>query len=393
MFNFTAPLPLALYIHIPWCVRKCPYCDFNSHALRSDLPEKQYINALIEDLERELPLIWGRRITSIFIGGGTPSLLSPEAIDRLLSELRARLSLNPDIEITLEANPGTFEQVKFSEFFSAGINRLSVGIQSFHSDLLQNLGRIHNGREAIDAVNIAHAAGFENINLDLMFGLPGQSKAQAEADIAAAVDLEPAHISFYQLTLEPNTFFYQQPPMLPKEDDIWDMQENCHAKLSASGYSQYEVSAFARDGMQSRHNLNYWKFGDYLGIGAGAHGKITNIPQQSIVRRWKIKHPQDYMNKVKTQEYIGGETRLTRTDASFEFMMNVLRLTEGFPSNLFTERTGLPVLRVEASLNQAQRQGLLIWDTHRICPTDKGKQFLNDLVAMFLPEENKKRGV
>ena len=386
MFNFTALPPLSLYIHIPWCVRKCPYCDFNSHEARQQpLPETDYITALIADLEQDLPAVWGRSIDSIFIGGGTPSLFSPASVDRLLSEVRARLAIQPTAEITMEANPGTWEAGKFREFRALGVNRLSLGIQSFDGEILKRLGRFHGSHEAFSAAETAHAVGFENFNLDLMYGLPGQSLAQALSDIEYAMALQPTHISLYQLTLEPNTAFYANPPTLPEDDILWEMQEQCQAKLAARHYGQYEISACAQPGRESRHNLNYWRFGDYLGIGAGAHAKISDAQSQGITRTWKVKNPRDYMAKAASRERLGGTRRLTRADAGMEFMMNALRLTHGFPTALFAEHTGLPISTVAAALAQAEQKTLLTWDIHNIRPTDLGKRFLNDLIALFLP--------
>ncbi|MEW5755041.1 MAG: radical SAM family heme chaperone HemW, partial [Pseudomonadota bacterium] len=326
MFNFTSLPPLSLYVHIPWCVRKCPYCDFNSHEGRQAIPEQRYIDALLLDLEQDLPRIWGRKVISIFIGGGTPSLFSPEAIDRLLSGIRARLALIPEAEITLEANPGTVEAGKFAEFRAAGINRLSIGIQSFSDYSLQQLGRIHGRKEALAAAEMAHEAGFDNFNLDLMFGLPGQTLKDAGDDVATAIALEPSHLSYYQLTLEPNTYFHAKPPTLPNEDLIWAIQEQGQTALAEAGFGQYEVSAYARgEARRCRHNLNYWQFGDYLGIGAGAHAKITEGARQSITRYWKLKQPEAYLEAANAVAFSGGEKELARKDVGIEFMMNALR--------------------------------------------------------------------
>lgn len=385
MFNFTALPPLSLYIHLPWCARKCPYCDFNSHEKKDALPEREYVQALIHDLEQDLPRVWGRRVTSIFIGGGTPSLFSPDAIDRLLCGIRARLTVNPDAEITLEANPGSSEMQKFHEFRGAGINRLSIGVQSFNDDLLSSVGRIHGRREAIVAAEAAHAAGFDNFNLDLMFGLPGQRISQAIADVNTAIALEPTHISLYQLTIEPNTLFHHQPPVLPTDDESWQMQEQCQEMLADGGFSQYEVSAYAKAGRQCRHNLNYWQFGDYLGIGAGGHGKITDGSQQGITRISKQKQPQTYLDSAGSPACIGEETALSPDDAAFEFMLNALRLSEGFATPLFTERTGLPLSHIEKPLNQAEQRGLIECDAQEIRPTELGKLYLNNLTEFFLP--------
>ncbi|HKJ08809.1 MAG TPA: radical SAM family heme chaperone HemW [Gammaproteobacteria bacterium] len=388
MFRFDVLPPLALYLHLPWCVRKCPYCDFNSHELKSDLPEQAYVDALLADIEFELPGIWGRTVQSIFIGGGTPSLFSPEAIDRLLAGVRSRLRCKPALEITLEANPGTVEQGRFAEYRAAGVNRLSIGVQSFQPDLLERLGRIHDRREAMRAAESAHRAGLENFNLDLMFGLPGQKLAACLADVATAMDLEPAHISFYQLTLEPNTRFHRYPPVLPEEDIVWTMQEQGRAALEAGGYTQYEISAYARPGRQCDHNLNYWRFGDYLGIGAGAHGKVTDAQRQAVTRRWKIKHPKDYVRQAGTAQALGGESVLRPADAVLEFMMNGLRLNEGFTAGQFEAGTGLALESAAAAIEQGLTAGLLErHDTDRLRASATGRQFLNDLLALFLPEE------
>ena len=387
MFNFTSLPPLALYIHFPWCVQKCPYCDFNSHELKKELDEKKYINALINDLEQELPLFWGRSISSIFMGGGTPSLFSPESIDRLISELRARLTFAPNIEITMEANPGTIDLEKFKEFSAAGINRLSIGIQSFNDEKLKNLGRIHGRKEAIRAAELAHDAGFNSFNLDLMYGLPYQSLSQAVDDIETAIALEPKHLSHYQLTIEPNTFFHHQPPTVPDDDKLWEMQEACQASIAKHDYTQYEISAYAKDGYQCQHNLNYWQFGDYLGIGAGAHGKLTNAPEQKINRSWKVKQPQDYLDKATSEKRIAGEKNLTRDDAAFEFMMNALRLNNGFETEIFQQHVGLPISVVEKALKQAEEKNWISWNLKRIKPTDTGRQYLNNLLELFMPGE------
>jgi len=388
MFNFTNLPPLALYIHFPWCVQKCPYCDFNSHELKTSLDEKKYINALIADLEQELPLFWGRSISSIFMGGGTPSLFSPESIDQLISALRARLSFAADIEITMEANPGTVELGKFKEFSAAGINRLSIGIQSFDDDKLESLGRIHGRKEAIRAAELAHDAGFNSFNLDLMYGLPNQSLQQAVEDIETAIALEPKHLSHYQLTIEPNTFFHHQPPPTPDDDKLWEMQEACQTSIAKHGYSQYEISAYAKEGYQCQHNLNYWQFGDYLGIGAGAHGKLTNAPEQKIKRCWKVKQPQEYLDKAASEKRIAGEKILTRDDAAFEFMMNALRLNNGFETAIFQQHVGLPISIVEKALKQAEEKGWINWDLKRIKPTDTGRQYLNNLLELFMPDSD-----
>jgi oxygen-independent coproporphyrinogen-3 oxidase len=386
MFQFTTLPPLSLYIHLPWCVRKCPYCDFNSHALKDDLPEMAYVDALLRDLEQDLPHIWGRRVVSVFIGGGTPSLFSPEAMDQLLSGLRARLSINADAEITLEANPCTAEQEKFREYRALGINRLSIGVQSFHDDALQKLGRIHGRGEAIRAAEMAHAAGFDNFNLDLMFALPQQTPQQAAEDVATAIDLEPTHISYYQLTLEPNTLFHAHPPTLPDNDLAWKVQQNGQQQLGAAGYQQYEVSAYATPKKQCAHNLNYWQFGDYLGIGAGAHGKITDASQQNITRLAKLRHPQEYMETAGTTKNIQSERVLKRKEVGLEFVMNALRLNQGFEPTLFTAHTGQQLELIAAPLQAAEEAGLLERNSQRICPTEKGRLFLDDLLTLFITD-------
>lgn len=384
MLNFTAPPPLSLYVHIPWCIKKCPYCDFNSHTLKNEIPEQDYINALILDLEQELPSIWGRTITSVFIGGGTPSLFSARAIDILLSQLRARLNLMPNIEITLEANPGTLEQNKFAEFRLAGINRLSIGIQSFQPALLKRLGRIHDEKQAITAAEIAHASGFGTFNLDLMYGLPGQTIAEAVADIQQAIALQPWHLSHYQLTLEPETVFYKQPPPLPGDDHIAAMLDHCQAIMSQSHYSQYEISAYAKPHHQCIHNLNYWRFGDYLGIGAGAHSKITQPTGHVIIRKAKLKQPQRYMQHCQTGSPIETCFELKRKDVILEFMMNALRLTEGFEPQLMLQHAGIPISAAEHTLQQAESEGLLEWSIDSIKPTELGRRYLNNLIGLFI---------
>jgi len=385
MFNFSALPPLSIYIHIPWCVRKCPYCDFNSHTAGEKLPEKEYLKSLFADLEQDLPSVWGRTVQSVFIGGGTPSLFSAEAIDELICGLRMRLPLEPMAEITLEANPGAIETSKFAEFHSAGVNRISIGCQSFNDGYLHALGRIHSGRDAILAAETAHAAGFENFNLDLMFGLPGQTLEAATDDIKQAISLSPSHISHYQLTVEPNTLFHHSPPSLPEDESTWTMQEQCEVLLTEAAFGHYEISAHARQGMQCQHNLNYWQFGDYLGIGAGAHAKITDAATQTITRNWKIKNPQQYLTAT-TGQHLAGSSILSRDDAAFEFMMNALRLKQGFTKSLFTERTGLPIHQISQALQQAEQRNLINQDLSSIQPTEQGWHFLNDLIALFLKE-------
>ena len=380
MNGFTSLPPLSLFVHIPWCVRKCPYCDFNSHEAKQELPEHNYIEALLRDLEGELPRVWGRTVYSIFIGGGTPSLFSPDGIDAIIKGVRARLPVSAMAEITLEANPGTVDQDRFAGFRSAGVNRLSIGIQAFSPPLLQRIGRVHDGEQAKRAVVAAQEAGFDNINLDLMYGLPDQTIATAVDDVTTAIAFRPQHISFYQLTLEPNTAFAHTPPVLPDEDAIWNMQNECLELLAANGYRQYEVSAFAAAGHACRHNLNYWQFGDYLGIGAGAHGKISDASTQSVTRYWKKRHPRDYMSSPVME----GSRRLTPDDLVIEFMMNALRLTEGFNVELLTERTGLPFKTLEKPLSVALDGELITLIDDCIRPTIRGRRFLNNLVELFL---------
>jgi oxygen-independent coproporphyrinogen-3 oxidase len=381
----AASIPLALYIHLPWCARKCPYCDFNSHQARGPVPESAYVAALLADLEQDLPRVGGRRIESVFFGGGTPSLFSTEALERLLAGVRARLPLRPDAEITLETNPGAVERGKFAEFRAIGINRLSIGAQSFNDEHLQRLGRIHDRRAAFAAAEAAHAAGLDNFNLDLMFGLPGQTLEQALADIANAIALHPAHLSYYQLAIEPNTRFHQSPPTLPDDETTDLMQQRAQAKLARQGYERYEVSAYARENRRCRHNLNYWEFGDYLGIGAGAHGKLTEPAASRIHRVWKLKHPRDYLASAGTPAGIGGDEPIREADWPVEFLMNALRLVEGVPVGLFGERTGLPLTVLEPALGRARERGLLEMDPERLQPTELGLRFLNDLLQTFMP--------
>lgn len=378
--SFLLP-PLALYIHIPWCVRKCPYCDFNSHAAGPTLPEEEYVDALLADLDSDLQHAHGRPLTSIFFGGGTPSLFSDRALGRLLEGVERRIAFADDIEITLEANPGTFEQAKFKGYRSLGINRLSIGVQSFQEAKLKALGRIHNGDEAIRAADMARAAGFDNFNLDLMHGLPEQSIEDALFDLRTAIAQAPTHLSWYQLTMEPNTVFWSQPPQLPEDDLLWDIQEAGQALLAAEGYAQYEVSAYARPGRQARHNLNYWTFGDFLGIGAGAHAK-RSTPDGRILRTWKTRLPKDYLDPSKA--YQAGERVLDAEELPFEFLMNVLRLTEGAPVELFSQRTGLPLAQLDGARREGERLGLLQADDRRLVATARGQLFLNDLLQLFL---------
>ncbi|MDZ5604009.1 radical SAM family heme chaperone HemW [Pseudomonas sp. RP23018S] len=373
--------PLALYIHIPWCVRKCPYCDFNSHQAGPELPEAAYIDALLADLDQELPAVQGRVISSIFFGGGTPSLFSAAELGRLLRGVERRIAFAPDIEITLEANPGTFEQDKFKAYRQQGINRLSIGVQSFQPAKLERLGRIHNGDEAIRAAAMARAAGFDNFNMDLMHGLPEQSLDDALGDLRQAMDLGPTHLSWYQLTVEPNTVFWNQPPELPEDDILWDIQEAGQALLADNGFAQYEVSAYAQPGRAARHNLNYWRFGDFIGIGAGAHGKLS-LADGRIVRTWKTRLPKDYLNPDKP--YKAGEKVLPVDELPFEFLINALRLTEGVEADLFTRRTGQPLAQLAAARRLAEQKGLLQVEPDRLAATARGQLFLNDLLQYFL---------
>jgi putative oxygen-independent coproporphyrinogen III oxidase len=382
--HLTALPPLSLYIHFPWCVKKCPYCDFNSHEAKGGaFPEKDYLDALRADLESALPLIWGRKIYTIFIGGGTPSLLSAAGLDRLLSDLRTLLPLDGAVEITMEANPGTFEAEKFRAYRASGINRLSIGIQSFNSRHLQALGRIHDGDEARRAVDIAQA-NFDNFNLDLMYALPSQTLDEARQDIATAIAYAPPHLSLYHLTLEPNTFFAKYPPVVPDDDASAEMQDLIQDMTKAAGYVQYEVSAYAQPRRQARHNLNYWEFGDYLGIGAGAHSKLS-FPHR-IVRQVRHKQPKAYLEHILTGSQIEEEFEVGRADLGFEFMLNTLRLHSGFSANLFAERTGLALNAIEQPLAQAEAKGLLYRDHQIIRPTELGQRFLNDLQQLFLTD-------
>ena len=379
--RFAALPPLALYVHLPWCVRKCPYCDFNSHERSEALPEREYGGALLSDLEGLLPSVWNRRIVSIFFGGGTPSLFSPEAIEQLLSDIRARLPVEPGAEITLEANPGTVEAGRFRGYRAAGVNRLSLGVQSFDDAMLAQLGRIHSANEARNAIGIAQNT-FDNVNLDLMYGLPGQSLAMARADAAEAIRWQTTHLSAYQLTIEPNTAFYRRPPALPEHDLCADMQQAYEGALTEAGFEHYETSAFARPGMRCRHNLNYWEFGDYLGIGAGAHGKVSFADR--VTRHERIKQPKQYIEAAMRGASLTADRVLDPRELPFEFMLNALRLIEGFAPSLYVERTGLAAITIEAALRRAEQAGLLMQDAARIRPTERGKRFLNELLQLFL---------
>lgn len=369
-------IPVSLYIHIPWCIHKCPYCDFNSYAVDKQIPENDYVKALILDLKNDLNSIPKGKLHNIFIGGGTPSLLSPNIFAELLDKIRTLLPFKNNIEITLEANPGTISQSKLQILHKIGINRLSIGIQSFHNDKLKAVGRIHDRKDAIKAIAMAKAAGFNNINIDLMYGLPNQTIEDAIDDIKTAISLAPTHISWYQLTIEPNTIFYKKPPDLPDEDLIWEIQRQGQQIITNSGFKQYEISAYSKPGFQCQHNLNYWQFGDYLGIGAGAHSKITNT------RISKSKHPQIYMNKFITEEKV-----ISPEDLILEFMLNTLRLNKPIPIKLFTERTSFTIDAITNSLNQAQKQGFLKWNSKAITTTAKGKRFLNQLLLLFVEDK------
>lgn len=388
MQHFTELPPLSLYIHIPWCVAKCPYCDFNSHASSEPLAEKHYVESLLNDLDYQLQFVWGRSIRSIFIGGGTPSLFSPDAFDALISGLRARLNFPPATEITIEANPGTVEQTKFNEYHALGINRISIGVQSFNNKHLKLLGRIHNAREAIKAVETAHKAGFDRINLDLMYGLPQQSPGEATGDLQCALALNPDHISHYQLTIEPNTLFHHQPPLLPDDDHIAEIEDSCREQLTLNGYERYEISAYAKSGQQCLHNLNYWSFGDYLAIGAGAHGKITDGARQQISRHWFVKNPREYLALKSAEQRLGDRKVLTEHEVAFEFMLNAFRLVNGFDSELFQRHCGLPISFVQDKLHLAEEKNLIEWGIQKIQPTQLGLQYLNNLTELFLPDES-----
>jgi oxygen-independent coproporphyrinogen-3 oxidase len=379
--NLAALPPLSLYIHWPWCVRKCPYCDFNSHESKGPVPEREYLDALRADLEQSLPLIWGRKIHTVFIGGGTPSLMSAAALDRLLSDVRTLLPLEINAEITMEANPGTFEAEKFKAYRASGVNRLSIGIQSFNGRHLQALGRIHDENEARRAVEIAHA-NFDNFNLDLMYALPGQTLEQARQDLRAALSFSPPHLSLYHLTMEPNTVFAKYPPQLPSDDESADIQDMILETMAGAGYEHYEVSAYAKPGHRARHNLNYWNFGDYLGIGAGAHSKLS-FPHR-VLRQARYKQPASFIEAAQKGNPVHEEHEIARGEMGFEFMLNALRLTEGFDPNLFGERTGLSINAIDKALDAAEAKGLIYRDFRLIKPTELGQRFLNDLQEMFL---------
>lgn len=382
MAEFARLPPLGLYVHFPWCERKCPYCDFNSHEHQGPLPEMDYVQALLKDLEQDLPFVWGRRISSLFIGGGTPSLLTPAALDILLAGLRARLPMTSRIEITVEANPGTVDRVKLKAYRDLGINRLSLGVQSFHDEFLTRLGRIHSAAQAQQAIDAAISVGFDNINIDLMYGLPGQSVAQAVADVQIAVTSGAQHISYYQLTIEPNTYFAHHPPILPHDHTLESVEHQGLSVLQQAGYGRYEISAFALAGFECQHNCNYWEFGDYLGIGAGAHAKLSQ--QQQVFRYEKIKNPKTYMEKIAAGQSVRRERGLNSEDLSLEFMMNALRLKHGFSPQLFCERTGLDVKTLQHLIKKPLSLGLLEQGEARIAATTKGYGLLNSVLQEFL---------
>ncbi len=382
--QLTSLPPLSLYVHLPWCLKKCPYCDFNSHEMRNgELPEQRYLDALVADLEAALPLIWGRSVHSIFIGGGTPSLFSPESIDRLLADIRARVKLPADCEVTLEANPGTFEKDRFRAFRGAGVTRLSVGVQSFNDEHLKRIGRVHDSAQAMAALEEA-ARSFDTWNLDLMYALPGQSLEGLRAEIDQALSYAPPHLSIYHLTIEPNTYFAKHPPEVPEDDTAYAMLDLITERTALAGLNRYEVSAYARNHHHSRHNLNYWQFGDYLGIGAGAHGKLTFAHR--VVRQVRTRDPRLYMERALAGDAIAQEEEVGRADLPFEFMLNALRLRQGFLLSEFSERTGLAITAIARALEEAERKGWITRDLQRVLPTARGFDFLSDLQALFLPE-------
>ncbi len=384
MLQLSSLPPLSLYVHLPWCLKKCPYCDFNSHEMRAaDLPEQRYLDALVADLESALPLVWGRSVHSIFLGGGTPSLFAPESIARLLSDIRARLKLAADCEITLEANPGTFEKERFRAFRDAGVTRLSVGVQSFKDTHLKSLGRVHDSAQAMAALEEA-ARSFDTWNLDLMYALPGQSLEDLREEITQALAFAPPHLSIYHLTIEPNTWFAKHPPQIPEDDTAYAMLDLITERTAAAGLQRYEVSAYARTGQHCRHNLNYWQYGDYLGIGAGAHGKLSFAHR--IVRQVRTREPRLYMERALAGNAVSQEEEVKRTDLPFEYMLNALRLRQGFALGEFSERTGLAITAIARQLDEAERKGWITRDLHRVLPTELGFDFLSDLQSLFLPD-------
>lgn len=390
--SFTQLPPLSLYVHIPWCIKKCPYCDFNSHEQRADIPEDAYVDALLDDLANEMPLVWGRQFSTVFIGGGTPSLFSANALDKLISGIRALTALAPSAEITMEANPGSFEQERFKDYRALGINRLSIGVQSFNAQRLEALGRVHSANEAINACEIAHRAGFEHINLDVMFALPGQTQEEVLDDIATAIAQDTTHLSFYELTLEPNTLFARFPPEVPESEERAVMQENIVQQLCGAGFDRYEVSAYAKasgnNANRAAHNMNYWQFGDYVGIGCGAHGKVSSAENGHIVRRWKQKHPNTYLNANTPAERLGDQTIIPVEDTALEFMMNALRLREGFPIPLFELHTGVSLTQWQTPIQQAMERGLIEQSGLHLRCTPDGFNWLNELLELFLPDTN-----
>ncbi len=380
--QFTALPPLSLYVHLPWCLKKCPYCDFNSHEMKAGgLPEQRYVDAIVADLEAALPLVWGRPVHSIFIGGGTPSLFAPATIDRLLSDIRARLPLEADCEITMEANPGTFEKDRFRDYRGAGVTRLSVGVQSFNDTHLKSLGRVHDSAQALAAVAEA-AQAFDTFNLDIMYALPGQTMAELDSDMAVALEFAPPHISIYHLTIEPNTYFAKYPPQIPEDDTAYAMLDRITELTSAMGMDRYEISAYGKPGHRCRHNLNYWQFGDYLGIGAGAHSKISFAHR--VLRQVRFRDPARYMDQALAGQAVAQSDEVARSDLPFEYMLNALRLRHGFGLRDFTERTGLAITAIEAGLMEAERKGLIERDFARVKPTERGFDFLSDLQEIFL---------
>ncbi len=377
--------PLSLYVHFPWCVRKCPYCDFNSHAVKGDIPADEYVQSLLKDLEQDLPLVWGRAVHSIFFGGGTPSLFSGEQIRVLMDGLRSLLRLSPDAEVTLEANPGTIEHDIFSAYSDAGINRVSLGVQSFRNECLQKIGRIHGREEAENAIDSIKRSGIENFNIDLMFALPGQSLSNAIEDVSDAISCNPTHISHYQLTLEPNTAFFANPPNLPEEDIAWQMQEDCGQLLRNAGFEQYEISAWSRPGSECRHNLNYWRYGDFLGIGAGAHAKITLPSESAVHRRTRLRHPAAWMKGVDEGDSLAEDKNLEPSERVFEFFLNQLRLRGGVRKSQFEPRTGVAWADVSRPVGRAIEKGLLKDENGVLAPTSLGWRFSNEIQALFLP--------
>jgi oxygen-independent coproporphyrinogen-3 oxidase len=377
--------PLSLYVHLPWCVRKCPYCDFNSHGVKGDIPGDEYVQALLEDLEQELPLVWGRTVHSIFFGGGTPSLFSARQIGLLISGFRSLLHVSPAAEVTLEANPGTTEHDSFAAYHDVGVNRISLGVQSFSDDHLSGIGRIHGRAEVERAVAAIHSSGIRNFNIDLMFALPGQSTAEALEDVRQAVASGPSHISHYQLTIEPNTAFHASPPVLPDEDSAWVMQQECGQALALAGYVQYEISAWAHPGFQCRHNLNYWRYGDFLGIGAGAHGKITMLSEQAVRRRIRLRHPGSWLKAVSEGAGVVEDRALDTAERVFEFFLNQLRLRDGVIKAQLEPRAGVSWSAVEKQVKEAVEKGLLRDENDRLTPTELGWRFVNEIQAIFLP--------